>query len=94
MLAGEVKNSGLIWSVIYPDRMKPEALQKSGCLQFSDPPSALINDQSVSNFELPDGWHNRLILELAQRESLPLATLDSDLAAAARSEKVKLIGQH
>jgi predicted nucleic acid-binding protein len=32
-------------------------------------------------------------LELAQREGLPLATLDSDLAAAARSEKVKLIGQ-
>ena len=32
-------------------------------------------------------------LELAQRERLPLATLDSDLAAAARSEKVKLIGQ-
>ena len=31
-------------------------------------------------------------LELARRESLPLATLDADLAAAARKEKLKLIG--
>lgn len=31
-------------------------------------------------------------LELAQREGLPLATLDSRLASAARAEKVPLIG--
>jgi|SRR5215471_16959777 len=31
-------------------------------------------------------------LELARRERIPLATLDSDLAKAARAEKVKLIG--
>jgi predicted nucleic acid-binding protein len=31
-------------------------------------------------------------LELAQREGLPLATLDEELAQAARAEKVALIG--
>jgi predicted nucleic acid-binding protein len=31
-------------------------------------------------------------LELAQRERTPLATLDSDLARAARSENVPLVG--
>jgi len=31
-------------------------------------------------------------LELASRESLPLATLDADLAAAARKERLQLIG--
>jgi predicted nucleic acid-binding protein len=31
-------------------------------------------------------------LELAQREAVPLATLDEELAAAARAEKVALIG--
>jgi predicted nucleic acid-binding protein len=31
-------------------------------------------------------------LELANRESLPLATLDTDLAAAARKERLQLIG--
>jgi predicted nucleic acid-binding protein len=31
-------------------------------------------------------------LELAQREAVPLATLDEELAAAARSEQVALIG--
>jgi predicted nucleic acid-binding protein len=32
-------------------------------------------------------------LELAQREGLPLATLDDELARAARAEKVTLIGR-
>lgn len=32
-------------------------------------------------------------LELAQREGLPLATLDSELASAARAEKLPLIGK-
>ena len=32
-------------------------------------------------------------LELAQRESVPLATLDRDLAGAARAEQVALIGE-
>jgi predicted nucleic acid-binding protein len=31
-------------------------------------------------------------LELANRESLPLATLDADLATAARKERLQLIG--
>ena len=31
-------------------------------------------------------------LELANRESLPLATLDAELAAAARNERLQLIG--
>lgn len=33
-------------------------------------------------------------LELARREGLPLATLDRDLAGAARVEGVALIGEH
>lgn len=33
-------------------------------------------------------------LELARREDLPLATLDRDLAGAARVEGVALIGEH
>ncbi len=32
-------------------------------------------------------------LELAQREGVPLATLDADLARAARAEKAQLIGE-
>ena len=36
--------------------------------------------------------YDAVYLELAQREKLPLATLDSRLAAVARSEKVKLVG--
>lgn len=32
-------------------------------------------------------------LELSAREGLPLATLDAELAAAARKEKLKLIGE-
>jgi predicted nucleic acid-binding protein len=32
-------------------------------------------------------------LELAQREAVPLATLDTDLASAARAERVALIGE-
>jgi predicted nucleic acid-binding protein len=31
-------------------------------------------------------------LELAQREAVPLATLDEELATAARAEQVALIG--
>ena len=36
--------------------------------------------------------YDAVYLELAQREGLPLATLDSKLATVARSEKVKLVG--
>ena len=36
--------------------------------------------------------YDAVYLELAQRERLPLATLDSKLAAVARSEKVKIVG--
>jgi rRNA-processing protein FCF1 len=32
-------------------------------------------------------------LELARREGLPLATLDRDLASAARAEGVPIIGE-
>jgi predicted nucleic acid-binding protein len=33
-------------------------------------------------------------LELAQREALPLATLDGELATAAQAEQVALVGAH
>ncbi len=36
-------------------------------------------------------FYDAAYLELAKREDLPLATLDTTLAAAARSEKVSLI---
>jgi predicted nucleic acid-binding protein len=36
--------------------------------------------------------YDAVYLELAMRKSLPLATLDSALAAAAKAEKVRLIG--
>jgi predicted nucleic acid-binding protein len=37
-------------------------------------------------------FYDAAYLELAQRENIPLATLDDDLAAAARAEDVRLIG--
>ncbi len=36
-------------------------------------------------------FHDAAYLELAKREQLPLATLDDELAAAARAEKVALV---
>ena len=36
--------------------------------------------------------YDAVYLELAQRQKLPLATLDSRLATVARSEKVKIVG--
>ena len=37
-------------------------------------------------------FYDAAYLELAHRENIPLATLDDDLAAAARAEGIRLIG--
>jgi predicted nucleic acid-binding protein len=38
-------------------------------------------------------FYDAAYLELAQREGMPLATLDQELAIAARAEGVTLIGE-